>query len=257
MQNKSIIFGLVLVALSLISLSISSNFEKPKTNIPEAESSGMVVLELYTSQGCSSCPSADILLEKVKNEYKEEVFALSYHVDYWNYIGWQDPFSKPVYTEKQTAYNYKFRNRSNYTPQLVVNGQAHFVGSSTAKMAENIRLFKQKSVENKMVISNIDYNEAKINFDYAILGSLQNKQVRVILVIDKRVTKVNKGENNNRTLTNTNIVVQEKVITAAASGKNFISIPKIVEPNDAISLVLLTESDNFDITGAAKSPIKR
>lgn len=257
MKNKSVIFGLVLIVLIIVSFEEPFNFmEKSNAEINDASTS-VVVLELYTSQGCSSCPSADALLEKVKNQYTDDVISLSYHVDYWNYIGWQDPFSKPEYAEKQTAYNYKFKNRTNYTPQLVVNGQAHFVGSSTTKMYEYISSFRKLKKVNNIEISNIKSHTNIINFNYLISGHITDKRLRAVLVINKRVTNVKRGENRNRTLTNSNIVVEEKYITPSKEGSNFIEIPKIVEANDKISLVIIVESKNYDITGAAKGVINR
>ncbi len=218
----------------------------------------IVVLELFTSQGCSSCPSADLLLQKVKKEYKEEVFALSYHVDYWNYIGWKDPFSKAKYAEKQRAYNIKFRNRSNYTPQLVVNGQEHFVCSSSAKMYGRINDYKEKKTANKIGLNKISVNEDKVSFKYDVQGSLKQKVIRTLLVLDERTTEVKRGENRNRTLQNSNIVVGEQSFLLEESiGAMEISIPKIVKANDRLNLIVLVESTDYDITAAAKQSLVR
>ncbi|MEX0860590.1 MAG: DUF1223 domain-containing protein, partial [Cucumibacter sp.] len=86
-----------------------------------------VVLELFTSQGCSSCPPADALLEELGG--RDEVVALGYHVDYWDYIGWADTFGSPAYSDLQRDYARSFGERRIYTPQLVVNGEMHVVGS--------------------------------------------------------------------------------------------------------------------------------
>lgn len=218
----------------------------------------VVVLELFTSQGCSSCPSADLLLQKVKKEYKEEVFALSYHVDYWNYIGWEDPFSKAKYAEKQREYNIKFRNRSNYTPQLVVNGKEHFVGSSSSKMYNGINDYKKKKVTNNVGLNGISLDERNISFKYEIQGSLKNKVIRTLLVLDERKTEVKRGENRNRTLQNSNIVVAEKsFLIEESKGSMEISIPKIVAENDRLNLIVLVEGIDYDITGAAKRSLVR
>ena len=87
----------------------------------------IAVVELFTSQGCSSCPAAD----KILAEYAErkDVLALSFHVDYWNYLGWKDTFSRAEFTERQRRYAASFRRHGVYTPQAVVNGRTHAVGS--------------------------------------------------------------------------------------------------------------------------------
>lgn len=222
-----------------------------------AEYEPIVVLELFTSQGCSSCPSADVLLNKVKKEYASNVFALSYHVDYWNYIGWEDPFSSSEYAKKQRQYNIKFRNNSNYTPQLVVNGKEHFVGSSSSKMYNKIAAYKKKKAVNTIKLSNIEADAKKVSFDYTVEGDNVGKNIRAILVLDERTTQVKRGENRNRTLKNSNIVVAERTI-ALEDNKNHaaISIPGIVKANEKVKLIVLVENETYDITGAVKSDVR-
>ncbi len=87
----------------------------------------VVLVELFTSQGCSSCPPADALLAKLDED--SNIVVLSEHVDYWNYLGWRDPFSSAAFSERQAAYVRRFGLRSAYTPQMVVDGQIEFVGS--------------------------------------------------------------------------------------------------------------------------------
>jgi hypothetical protein len=218
----------------------------------------IVVLELFTSQGCSSCPSADLLLQKVKKEYKEEVFALSYHVDYWNYIGWKDPFSNSKYADKQLEYNVKFRNYRNYTPQLVVNGKEHFVGSDAVKMQEKINFYKEKRPLNSVQIAQVSVDESVVDFTYDIKGEFKNKVLRTLLVLDERTTKVKRGENRSRTLQNSNIVVVEKYASIEeTSGSMKITIPEIVNQSDRLNLIVLIENESYDITGAVKKSLER
>jgi hypothetical protein len=216
---------------------------------------GIVVLELFTSQGCSSCPPADVQLERAKNEYPENVFALSYHVDYWNYIGWEDPFSSRAFTIKQQAYNKKFESKSNYTPQLVINGVEHFVGSNGAKLTSKIHQYRNKIPEN--TIKTVGTREEdRITFKYDIGGNLKNKKLRAVLVLDERTTQVKRGENKNRTLKNANIVIAEKYLEILSSkGSGFIEIPKTAKENEKISFILLIEKNNMEITGAEKVEI--
>ncbi len=255
-MKKVYIVVLLVLAISVMSFKYQKSIQKDvekKTLVYEP----IVVLELFTSQGCSSCPSADELLQKVESEFKNEVYALSYHVDYWNYIGWEDPFSNTQYARKQREYNIKFKNNSNYTPQVVVNGRNHFVGSHANKMYGEIALYKEIKVENKVMLSNLSVELSAVSFNYALLGDSTEKQIRVILVIDERTTKVSRGENRNRTLTNSNIVVEEKILKAMPNGAVTIEIPELVKEKDQLQLMVLVENKQLDITGATKHQVAR
>lgn len=215
----------------------------------------IVVLELFTSQGCSSCPPADALLHAVKNNYsKDQVIALSYHVDYWNYIGWKDPFSKKVFSNKQRAYSRKFYNSTVYTPQIVVNGKEHFVGSDKALMQTKLNAYLKTSSDNKVVISRLKKEKTTINFDYEILGTTKNKKVRALLVINEKLTTVKRGENSNRTLKNSNIVVAESYLNSV-DGKGAISIPELVSEKDKLTLIVLVENSELDILGGSQMAV--
>lgn len=261
MFKKVIIPVMVLVGMSLMAFYTGKKERMVETPVKAAEVADhapVVVLELFTSQGCSSCPPADVLLEQMKKQYPEDVYALSYHVDYWNYIGWEDPFSKSVFTKKQRDYNLKFRYRSNYTPQLVINGKEHFVGSNRAKMYANIKGYKTKKSSNLVKLDITGTDKDQIAFDYVVEGNLQGKQLRAVLVLDERTTSVNRGENKNRTLKNSNIVVAEKYIPLKSrKGSTSIRIPELVGSNENITLMALVEQDNLDIVGAAKMLFRR
>ncbi len=258
MYKKIIIptFALLLIfIITFMSLSNKSHNTTPDTE-PIGTYKPVIVLELFTSQGCSSCPPADVLLNKVKQQYPDKVFALSYHVDYWNYIGWEDPFSQNNYTKKQRFYNQKFHYRSNYTPQLVVNGKEHFVGSNSAKLTSKIIEYGKLQAINNITISSAKQNNNSIAFSYEVKGELADKELRAVLVLDERITSVKRGENRNRTLKNSNIVVTEQYFKLnAPKGKGVIQIPTIVAKNDSITLLLVTENEVADITGAAKVSI--
>src|SRR5258706_7835451 len=100
-----------------------------------------VVIELFTSQGCSSCPAADKNLAEIIEDAEKNgqpVYGLSFHVDYWNYIGWKDPYSNPGYTARQHQYAQKLNSESVYTPQMIVNGEIEFVGSNKKASSEAV-----------------------------------------------------------------------------------------------------------------------
>lgn len=213
----------------------------------------IVVLELFTSQGCSSCPAADLLLNQVKATAGKSVFTLSYHVDYWNYIGWEDPFSSPHYSKKQELYNYKFKNRGNYTPQLVINGREHLVGSNSTRLYSKIATYKTRAAMNRVMISAVQKKADNINFEYLTEGDISNKNIKALLVLDERITHVKRGENRNKTLVNSNIVILEKVAKLYSNQGNMtLKIPKSIGSGEVIQLVVLVENDIYDISAAAK-----
>jgi len=237
------------LTLIIASLSLFKADDTPKDNYKP-----VVVLELFTSQGCSSCPSADKLLKEVKQTYSEtDVITLSYHVDYWDYIGWKDPFAKEAFTNKQRVYGSKFYSSSIYTPQVVVNGKEHFVGSQRSTMNTKLKSYLSKQSVNSVSISNSRVANGKVNFDYVIEGDIANKSIRLALVINDRETYVKRGENRSRTLNNSNIVVSELNFKIEdSSGKGQILIPSLVKDTDELRVVVIVQNNRLDITGASQ-----
>lgn len=217
-----------------------------------------VILELFTSQGCSSCTPADALLSEVKNRYKNDlIIALSYHVDYRNYLGWKDPFSNSSFTEKQRAYAYKLKTSSLYTPQIVVNGKKGFVGSRRVEILNAIRLFGKGSPIEKVNIEAINRQNQKLLISATVKNISSKIYLRYLLVIEERTTSVERGENGNLKLTNSNIVVAEnkKKVTKEKMNLELI-IPDFVMPNDNLRVVLLLEDDEMTILHGTQKGLK-
>lgn len=254
-MKTKIVALVVLSGLGLAALATSRNStESSAVASSDLSLTPAVVLELFTSQGCSSCPPADALLAKFLHESDANLFALSYHVDYWNYIGWKDPFSKPEYTARQSKYNQKFGSRSNYTPQIVVNGQEHFVGSNLSELKRNIAIFSKKPTQNGVEITEVNREGKIIKLSYSVYGPMDDKYLRAALVINRRTTAVERGENRNRQLTNSNIVVAAlETSLNKTSGIIQMRIPPIVEEQDKLKMILLLENSNMDIAAATQT----
>ncbi len=123
-----------------MSLSVAPVPER-ETRANDQASRTPVILELFTSEGCSSCPPADALLASLEEQQPvpgAEIIALEEHVDYWNHLGWTDPFSSEQWTERQQAYAASHNSQSVYTPQIVVNGRTEFVGSRAQEARQTI-----------------------------------------------------------------------------------------------------------------------
>ncbi|MCL6266271.1 DUF1223 domain-containing protein [Flagellimonas myxillae] len=259
MIKKIIISSMAFLGMSLATLYQADSMEIVPVVEDRVDSmvyEPIVVLELFTSQGCSSCPPADWLLDKVKTQFPDEVFALSYHVDYWNYIGWEDPFSKAEYTDKQSSYTKKFNHYTDYTPQLVVNGREHFVGSDALKLYASINKYAAENPSNKVRLKNVQSTTSEVKFDYAVSGQIEDKKLRVVLVLEERTTQVKRGENRNRALKNSNIVISEKYIPLEVkNGRATLPKPPVVVSSDKMSVMAIVEADNMDITAADKEPL--
>lgn len=221
------------------------------------ETKPFALVQLFTSQGCSSCPSADALLEKVKQEYSgKNVYVLSYHVDYWNRLGWKDVFSKKEFSDMQYSYSDKFSGSSVYTPQVVINGDVHFVGSSESKMDVNLSKYLKINPENTITISKVERKGNQINFEYTVEGNVSEKNLKIALAIDRKETAVKRGENSGKKLSSVNIVVEQiKIPLNKTTGKGNIAIPDLVENSDQLMLVGFTQNQNFDIGGATQEKV--
>ena len=216
-------------------------------------SNNIVVLELFTSQGCSSCPPADRLLGSYAN--REDIAALSFHVDYWNKLGWKDPFSDHLFSERQE--NYATSSGFDvYTPQVIINGEKEMVGSEENKIAETIKQFQKQQSSSKIIIDEIKTDNDKISVNYSIKGKFNNSVVNVALVQKKITTSIKAGENNGVTLTNYNVVRNFKTINSFTAEKNTITIDMVsgIDKKDVSIIIYLQDSSN-KIYAAAKSSL--
>lgn len=197
---------------------------------------GFAVLELFTSEGCSSCPPADRLLRDVIEDSQEkglDVYALSFHVDYWNRLGWKDPYSSSAYSDRQRTYA-RALNSNVYTPQLVVNGKDEFVGSNRTKAAMSIK----KALNSPLQDITIDF-EAKImgnslSYRYKTEGKLTGTILNVALVESGLSQNVSRGENRGKILRHDNVVrAFETVEIDAMMGRGRLSVPEDINREHA------------------------
>lgn len=167
----------------------------------QADTTTQVVVELFTSQGCSSCPPADALLTELAR--RPDVVALSLHVDYWDYIGWKDPYASPQYTARQQRYAQALGLRYVYTPQIVVDGRADVVGSRRAEVIEAIEAATARARAIKISFAKKDGGKVVISE-----GPAPEAGATVWLAVYDRehLTKVKRGENAGRSLRNANVV---------------------------------------------------
>lgn len=233
----------------------------PRTSRPAATASPArkaVVVELFTSEGCSSCPPADELLGRLRQEKFAdglEIIPLGLHVDYWNFQGWTDRFSSAGYTQRQAKYARKFRIEGPYTPQMVVDGASEFVGSDAAR------------VRSAIVQAALRPQLARVEIAILSLGAPQRLQVQVhaaagtpgeVLLAyteDNLATKVGGGENSGRELRHSAVVRELRSLGHLRNGSLEASLPlelkKDWKRNDVRVVVFVQEPDNGAIDGAA------
>jgi hypothetical protein len=212
----------------------------------------IAVIELFTSQGCSSCPSADALLATAiadAAKEKKNVFALSFHVDYWNRLGWADPFSSAAFSQRQNDYVSALALDGAYTPQMIVNGTNEFVGSDKAALIANLdKAFNTKSLAGFSSLTAAYGDHIKVH--YAIDGDIKGTTINFALVSLSETTAIKRGENGGRTLMNENIVRQLLTKAAAASGEvEFANSPAPAKDNAAV-IVFIQQQNNKKIIGA-------
>ena len=255
-------FSFKLVLLSLVSCGFLSFFiGKKTTNVaiqsPKIEylksahaAQGVAVLELYTSEGCSSCPAADDVLMGMGAQ--ENVFPLAFHVTYWNRLGWKDSFSQKVFDERQYSYGTRFQKDGVYTPQLVVNGIDEFVGSrkSQAENAIKKALATPTSIQIELA-KTLKNNDIAVN--YKLKGDVTNAQVNFVVVESNFATKVMRGENEGRTLKHDNVVRDfETLETKNTEGAHEIHPLKNWQLQNCALVVFVQDKKTGQVLGASK-----
>lgn len=184
-----------------------------------------VIVELFTSEGCSSCPPADKVLAELESAQPvagAEIIALSEHVDYWNYIGWSDPFSSEAFSARQGAYASVFSNDGVYTPQMVVDGQAEFIGSNSEKARTAIaRLAKIPKAEVTIDSAQAETpSTVKLKVSVAKLPKLSTGDIAEVLLAITEAnlsSQVVRGENTGRKLNHTAVVRELRSLGSVAS----------------------------------------
>ncbi|MEP6926991.1 MAG: DUF1223 domain-containing protein [Ginsengibacter sp.] len=217
-----------------------------------AGNKNVAVLELFTSQGCSSCPPADRLLGTYTS--KENVIVLSFHVDYWNRLGWKDPFSSKAFTERQ--YNYaSAMNAGVYTPQLVINGQSEMVGSDANKISATIKKVFAQEPEAELSIKAVTPQNGKVNISFLTSGNTTNTVLNIAVVEKKTTTEIKAGENGGATLTNYNVVRNFNTISQVNKGEGTLAIdvPNNGDTKNMSVVLFLQEKGTNKILAAAQA----
>jgi hypothetical protein len=222
-MNTSKVLPLVIVVLSWISMLVA-----PHRVAHGFETHPPVLVELFTSEGCPSCPPADKLLQKLDGQSipGQETIVLSEHVDYWNNIGWKDPYSAHFFSERQRAYAERFGLDDVYTPQMVVDGTSEFVGSDSG-LAD--KAFRKAASTGKIPVrlSSISVDGSHVvhaHLETGLLGTsfgTNAAEIYVAVALNHAETQVSGGENSGRRLTHIAVVRSLTKITYLKQGEDF------------------------------------
>ena len=225
-----------------------------------------VLVELFTSEGCSSCPPADALLARLDQEKRlgnAEIIALEEHVDYWDQLGWRDPFSSAQWTQRQEDYAATFKNEGIYTPQMVVDGRKEFVGSSqsTARSAisDASRIEKAEVILSPTQISD---STVRLKIDVKMLPTSASEDAQVWLAVTESElqSNVKHGENAGEDLHHAAVVRSMRKIGSAKltdavaySGEQEVALDAAWKPRDIRFVVFVQGAKSRHILGAASA----
>ena len=214
MKQVSVIVSLVTVCAALAAaVARPRAVERPRDGGADAGAPVMVMAELFTSEGCSSCPPADEVLTRFISSQPLPgviVVGLGEHVDYWDRLGWRDPFSSAAFTGRQSQYGATvFRTGNIYTPQMVIDGRLEGIGSDAAAIRKAVLEAAKTPKAALLVSARRDGDELRVDVQVDEAPSVVRKEpadVMVAITEDRLVTEVRRGENRGHTLRHTAVV---------------------------------------------------
>ena len=250
------ILPIIVFSVSLLTISFSTSKLKKRT---VREQGGFALVELFTSEGCSSCPAADAAVEKIQENYNDKnVLVLSYHVDYWDKLGWKDIFSNALFTERQEYYSAIFNLNSIYTPQAVVNGKKEFIGSNKNKLISSIDEGLHEKAATTIKLDAIQDSSGKIKVSYST-GENNSKEAKLILLLVQKMAtnKINRGENEGRTLHHIHIVREISFLPVSTKeATTNLSLPPGLKKQDIFIAGFIQSNKSGNIKAIQTSSIK-
>ncbi|MEU4477589.1 DUF1223 domain-containing protein [Micromonospora sp. NPDC023966] len=227
----------------------------PTGSPPPSGNGGFAVVELFTSQGCESCPPAEEVLTEIERDARkrgEPVFALAFHVDYWDHLGWPDPYAAGAYTARQEAYARAFGTGHLYTPQMVVNGTTEFVGSDRRRAGEAIASALSAGATTPLALSVGDAGDGHVVVDYQAERPPARGMLHVAVVERGLENDVPRGENAGRRLRQDNVVrAFTSVGLGAEQGRVDLAVPPDLDSRHASVVGYVQQEGERAVVGAA------
>jgi hypothetical protein len=262
--NKKVVhlmgMGRTLAVAILVAAAICVSIVAAKTTEPGIPRR-TVVVELFTSEGCSSCPPADELLGHLRQDLSAknvQVIPLGFHVDYWNSLGWKDRFSSAEFTQRQEQYTRSLRVDGPYTPEMVVDGAVEFVGNDVGRAQSTIRQQAAQLAEAQVKIAAAGADQLTIQVKGPAESS-GNAVVMLAITEDNLTTQVGSGENGGRTLHHAAVVRELRQVGTLNNGTIETTVPlklqKDWKRNDLRAVVFVQNGPSGKIEGAASVPL--
>ncbi len=253
---------LVLVAATLAACR-SGATAVPEARADESRSDagrGVAVVELFTSEGCSSCPPADRVLAELAQQGDRPVLALAFHVDYWDELGWMDRFASHDGTARQRAYARAFGTSNIYTPQMIVGGTEQFTGSDRAHADAAIARALARPAPVQLAIRVRRTAPGTATIDYDAPGAPQGALLTVALVQRAATSVVGAGENAGKTLHHVDVVRAFESAPASRQGLSSLPVPNASsgEEMDVVAFVQRAAADDgagMPVLGATRAPL--
>lgn len=228
-----------------------------------------ILAELFTSEGCSSCPPADRFLQKLDQQpiSGADIIVLSEHVDYWNHIGWRDPYSSHFYSERQSAYANRFGLDSVYTPQMIVDGTTEFTGSDTAQAEKAFALAittAKVPVHLLLLASGLPHTLQAHIAAGPLNASFRGREaeIYVALALNHAESHVSAGENGGRTLTHVAVVRSLSKAGTLTPGNDFhqnvqLKLAPGDDPHNLRVIAFVQEAGQGRVLGAAEESVSQ
>ncbi len=235
---------------ALVAVGLAALFQPALAEPPRA------VMELFTSQGCSNCPPADELL--VEYSRRPDIVALSFPVNYWDYLGWKDTLAHADFTARQKDYAHARSDRQVFTPQMIVNGKKSCIGSDRAQVENAIQMtLKGRSTLPVDIALSEQNGTVTVTVTEVSEPARREALVWVLPVLRSQTVPIERGENKGRTVTYANVVRGLKRIGTWTGGTSRFEVPVEAARSGADGYVVLLQTSQDDkpsvILGAAKS----
>jgi hypothetical protein len=248
MQNNNRIFGSIsptLLALACIAAIAVGSLHCGSKGSPESRKA-IVVVELFTSEGCEYCPPAHELLAKIQKENPtKEVYALAYHVDFWDRKKWKDRFSNAQFSRRQISYAEWLNVPTIYAPQIVVNGKREFIGTDSTKIRKYIN--ESLTIRSKATLSiQASRNQDKLTLNYHATGGSENSRLHIAIIKKFSDGRVEEGKHRNHLFTHVQTVrgFHSESLAKDGKGSTTINLPQGFDSKDWEVIAMIQNLNN-------------